>query len=214
MENLHPKAGSFSKGRLEAFSDGVFAIAITLLVLEISVHPGDSPLQEFLSAWPAYIGYVLSFITIGIAWIGHSAITEELVEVDAVFLRLNLLLLLVVGFLPFPTKLVTEGFGDSEAERVAVTVYGCTLLAIRGMGMILDRYATAEGLFRADVQDEELTRTRSSSVTGVLLYAIAIVTGLLLPRIAVGIYLAIAVYLAIPWRDLPRLIGHRPAASP
>ena len=104
-----------SKTRLEAFSDVVFAIAITLLVLDIAVKPGGSPLHEFLSTWPTYIGYVVSFITIGVAWIGHSAITEELTKVDAVFLRLNLLLLLFVVFLPFPTRLVTDGFGDREA---------------------------------------------------------------------------------------------------
>jgi Endosomal/lysosomal potassium channel TMEM175 len=96
--------GSSSKTRLEAFSDGVFAIAITLLVLEIAVKPGGSPLDEFLSAWPAYVGYVISFITIGVAWIGQSAITEELTKVDAVFLRLNLLLLALRRVPPVPDQ--------------------------------------------------------------------------------------------------------------
>ena len=67
------KKGWLSKTRLEAFSDGVFAIAITLLVLDIAVRPGGSPLDEFFSAWPSYVGYVVSFLTIGVAWIGHTA---------------------------------------------------------------------------------------------------------------------------------------------
>ena len=105
------RRGFFSKTRLEAFSDGVFAIAITLLILDVAVTEAGTPLEELFSAWPSYVGYVVSFITIGLAWIGHSAMTEELDHVDAVFLRLNLLLLLVVVFLPFPTTLVTDAFG-------------------------------------------------------------------------------------------------------
>src|SRR5947209_6090748 len=83
--------------------DGVFAIAITLLVLEISVpdNAGDDLLHAFLSAWPSYLAYVVSFATIGATWLSHSTITEYLEEVDPVFVRLNLLLLLVVSFLPF-----------------------------------------------------------------------------------------------------------------
>jgi uncharacterized membrane protein len=147
-----------------AFRDGVFAIAITLLVLDIAVKPGGSPVHEFLSAWPTYVGYVVSLITIGVARIGHSAITEELTKVDAVFLRLNLLLLLFVVFLSFPAKLVTDGFGDRDAERVAVTVFGFTLLLIRLMRVALDRYAQTEGLYCADAADAELAQARSKSL--------------------------------------------------
>ena len=212
MTTKGSNAGS-SKTRLEAFSDGVFAIAITLLVLDLAVKPGGSPLHEFLSAWPTYVGYVVSFITIGIAWIGHSAITDELTKVDAVFLRLNLLLLLFVVFLPFPTKLVTDGFGDREAERVAVTVFGFTLLLIRLMNVALDRYAQTEGLYSADADDAELAQTRSKSLTGVLLYGAAIVVGLVLPGIAVAVYFGIALFLAIPWRHVIRMLRRQPTAS-
>ena len=111
-------------------------------------HRGQTrrfPPHEFVSAGPTYVGYVVSFITIGVAWIAHSAITAELTKVDAVFFRLNLLLLLFVVFLPFPTRMIIDGFGDREAERVAVTVFGFTLLLIRLMSMALDRYAQTEG---------------------------------------------------------------------
>ena len=132
-----PRGGrSFGKGRLEAFSDGVFAIAITLLVLEIAVHPPGSPLEQVLHAWPSYLGYVISFLTIGAAWLGHTALTERLTRSDPIFLRINLLVLLVVTFLPFPTRLVADSLHEgTDAERVAVTVYGLTLLAVRAPGV-------------------------------------------------------------------------------
>ena len=121
-----------SPRRLEAFSDGVFAIAITLLVLEISVpeDAGDDLLHAFLAQWPSYLAYAVSFATIGAVWLSHSAITEYVREVDTVFVRLNLLLLMLVSFVPFPTRLLAGYIGDDGPERVAATVYGLTLLAV------------------------------------------------------------------------------------
>ena len=87
---------------MEAFSDGVFSIASTLLVLDVAVHPPGT-LPQVLQAWPAYGAYVVSFMTIGAAWLAHTALTDRLGQSDSIFLRLNLLLLLVVAFLPFPT---------------------------------------------------------------------------------------------------------------
>ena len=83
---------------MEAFSDGVFAIAITLLVLDVAVHPPGTPLEQVLHAWPAYVAYVVSFLTIGAAWLAHTALTDRLTQADSIFLRLNLLFLLVVAF--------------------------------------------------------------------------------------------------------------------
>jgi uncharacterized membrane protein len=96
--------------RLEAFSDGVFAIAITLLVLEISVPEGseDALWQAFLDQWPSYLGYVVSFATVGAVWLAHNAVTDYLDRADQWLLRFNLLLLMVVSFLPFPTRLLAE----------------------------------------------------------------------------------------------------------
>jgi uncharacterized membrane protein len=167
--------------------------------------PGDSPLEEVLSAWPSYVGYVVSFLTIRAAWISHSAMTEELDRVDPVYLRLNLLLLLVVVFVPFPTTLITEAFGDRDAERIAATVFGLTLLAIRLLGMALDGYARRERLYADFAADEELTRSRGKDASGVALYLIAIVVGLVLPGVAVAVYFAIALDLVIPFRELTRL---------
>ncbi len=105
-----PRRRGFRTGRLEAFSDGVFAIAVTLLVLDIAVtgDAGRDLLRAIGSLWPSYLAYVASFSTIGAAWLGHNAITEYLERADAAFVRLNLLLLLLVSFLPFPTRLVAD----------------------------------------------------------------------------------------------------------
>jgi hypothetical protein len=74
---------------MEAFSDGVFSIAATLLVLDIALRPPGTPLEQVLHAWPAYLGHVISFLTIGAAWIGHDAITDRLTRADSLLLRIN-----------------------------------------------------------------------------------------------------------------------------
>src|SRR5690242_21868659 len=90
---------TLSTGRLEAFSDGVLAIAITLLVLDITVRPPGG-LADVLREWPAYLAYIVSFLTIGAVWLAHTTLTEVLARTDQILLRLNLLLLLAVSFLP------------------------------------------------------------------------------------------------------------------
>jgi uncharacterized membrane protein len=88
---------------MEAFSGGVFAFAITLLVLDLAIHPPGLPPYQVLHIWPALVAYLVSFLTIGSAWLGHTASTERLERTDSILLRLNLLLLRAVTFLPFPT---------------------------------------------------------------------------------------------------------------
>src|SRR5262245_58207594 len=148
----------FRTNRLEAFSDGVFAIAITLLVLEISVPPGSESdlLRAVLDQWPSYVAYLVSFSTIGVLWLGHSAITEYLERTDALLVRLNLLLLMFVSFIPFPTKLLAENSGHDNPARVAATIYGLTLLVASVLLAIIWRYALRERLIRPDAADEEV----------------------------------------------------------
>jgi TMEM175 potassium channel family protein len=131
---------------MEGFSDGVFGFAITLLVLDIAVHPPGTPLQQLLHAWPSYVAYITSFLTIGAAWLAHTALTDRLTRTDPIFLRLNLLVLLMVVFLPFPTRLVADALRHAGTERVDVTLYGLTLLAIRLLGSALAEYARREHL--------------------------------------------------------------------
>ena len=198
-----------SKGRMEGFSDGVFGFAITLLVLDITLRPPGTPLQQVLHAWPAYLAYLISFLTIGGAWLLHTALTDQLTRTDPVFLRLNLVLLLVVVFLPFPTHLVAEALHETSGERVYVTMYGLTLLAIRLLGFTLDAYARHEHLYSPAAEGEELHSTQRKFLPVVAGYVIAILIGLALPVAAVVIYFGIAVYLVMPFREVARLLFRR-----
>ena len=125
---------SLSTTRMEAFSDGVFSIAATLLVLDIAIHPPGTALEQVLHAWPFYLAYVVSFLTIGAGWLGHTRLTDRLARTDPLLLRINLLLLLVVAFLPFPTKLVADALHHESSERVFVTMYGLALLQSASSG--------------------------------------------------------------------------------
>jgi uncharacterized membrane protein len=201
-----------SKGRMEGFSDGVFGFAITLLVLDIALRPPGTPLQQILRAWPAYLAYVISFLTIGGAWLVHTALTDQLVGIDRLFQRLNLLVLLVVVFLPFPTGLMADALRDSRGERVYVTVYGLILLAIRILGSALDAYARHEHLYSTAAEGEELHSTQRKFLPVVVGYAIAIIFGILLPIVAVALYFGIAVYLVLPFREVARVLARRHGA--
>jgi uncharacterized membrane protein len=189
--------------RFEAFSDGVFAIAITLLVLELAVPPGahEDLLAAVLAQWPSFLAYAVSFSTIGAVWLAHGAITEHLEIVDASLIRLNLLLLMVVSFLPFPTKLLSENTEIPSAERVAATIYGLTLLAASGIVYLLWQYARRAGLIRATSSDEEIDYLTSRLTPGVAGYIAIIAIGLFVPRAAVLGYLAIALFFFVPVRS-------------
>ena len=199
-----PRRRGFRTGRLEAFSDGVFAIAITLLVLDIGVSAtaGQDLGSAIRGLWPSYLAYVASFSTIGAAWLGHNAITEYLDRADAAFVRLNLLLLLFVSFLPFPTKLVAEHIHQDKAERVAVTFYGIVLLLSSTMLLVLWRYAVRARLVRPDTADEEIELLTERLTPGLSAYVVLIVSGLFRPVIAVIGFLGIALYYIIPFRRL------------
>ena len=199
-----PRRRGFRTGRLEAFSDGVFAIAITLLVLDIGVSAtaGQDLGGAIRGLWPSYLAYVASFSTIGAAWLGHNAITEYLDRADPAFVRLNLLLLLIVSFLPFPTRLVAEYIHTDQADRVAVTFYGIILVLATTMLLVLWRYAVRAKLVRPALGDEEIELLTQRLTPGLGGYVVLIVTGLFVPVIAVIGYLGIALYYIIPFRRL------------
>ena len=193
---------SLDKGRLEAFSDGVFGVAATLLVVDIAIHPPGTPLEQVLRAWPSYLAYVVSFVTIGAGWLAHTALTDRLARADPSLLRLNLLLLLVVVFLPFPTRLVAGSLHHTGSERVFVTMYGLNLLAIRLAGFHLDAYARRGHLYAPEGEGGELQSERRRLLPIVAGYVVAILIGLALPSVAVAVYFALALYLVWPFRGL------------
>ena len=195
---------TLDKGRMESFSDGVFGFAITLLAVSLAIRPPGGPLQQLLRGWPSYVAYLISFLTIGGAWLGHTALTDRLTRVDAIFLRVNLLVLLGVAVLPFPTRLMADALGKPDSERVFVTFYGLTLLTIRILAFSLDEYSRREHLYSTPDADEELRTDQRKSLPIIIGYVIAILIGLALPRVAIGLYFALAVYLVVPFGQLAR----------
>jgi uncharacterized membrane protein len=205
---------SLRTSRLEAFSDGIFAIASTLLVLDLAIPAASLPDvgQRLLDQWPIYLAYLVSFATIGQAWLGHSVITEYLDRADSILLRLNLVLLFFVSVLPYPTHMLAEYFSSENAERIAVTVYGLNLLAINGFISVLWHYAVAEHLVRRDNSEADVRTLTSKLDPSLVSYAVVIGIGLLVPKVAVVLYLAIALFVIIPFRAVIRLIRRAVAA--
>ena len=190
--------------RIDIFSDGVFAIAITLLVLELAVPEGDveNAGKALLEQWPMYLAYVVSFASIGSAWLMHSLITEHLERTDSIFLRLNLLLLFFVSVVPFPTHMLSNFIHNPDAERIAATVYGINLIAMAAVLSALWHYARSEGLVKHERDDAELQSITRKLEPGLATYVAAILVGLLLPRAAVVLYGLIALYILIPFRAI------------
>lgn len=182
--------------RLEAFSDGVFAIAVTLLVLELHV-PTDPEglLHELGQEWAGYLGYFVSFAFIGGVWIAHSNMTRFVKAADAVLMRLNLVLLLLVSFLPFTTSLLANHLDDS-GESVAVVIFGINLTLASLMVNILTGYAARkEGLATDDAAEEELAAFEKERRGAFILQAVATALGLIFPVAAVVLYLAVSILI-------------------
>jgi uncharacterized membrane protein len=177
----------FETGRLEAFSDGVFAIAITLLVLEISVPADDFDhlWSGIVDQWPSYLAYVTSFMTVGGLWILHHGIFRRMRYADLWVVCVNLLLLLVVSFLPFPTKLVAEAIHSASAERIAVIFYGGTLLLISLVISALGRYVAGRSSLLADgVSKDDILAVTSRGEPSLVFYAVLLASAVFVPQIA------------------------------
>ncbi len=218
-EGAGARARLLPTGRLEAFSDAVFAIAITLLVLELHVPTGQEALVKGLEhEWPRYLGYFVSFAFIGGVWIAHSNMTRFIKAADPALMRLNLTLLLFVSFLPFTTAIAaTHLFVSSlpfthhtvtqaglPAERVAVVVFGLNLTLAALMVYLVIRHAgRTPGLAADDVAEEELQAFAKERRAATLLQGGAAVVGAFLPVTAVIFYLAISVlYIVEPLRHI------------
>jgi uncharacterized membrane protein len=183
-------------GRTEAFSDGVFAIAITLLVLDIRVPPTefDHLWSAILHEWPAYLGFATSFITIGGIWLAHHGTFRRLRYANQAVMRVNLLLLMAVSFLPFPTRLVAEAIRSQSAERAAVVFYGLVLLAISALFSALWGAVAADpGLLQPDVSEQQVRAILVASSPNLAFYAGVTLVAIAAPRVAAFGYLAIAV---------------------
>src|SRR5579872_6406909 len=181
-------------GRLEAFSDGVFAIAATLLVLEFSVSSGRDLGHQLLHLWPAYLAYVTSFVTIGIIWINHHHTVSLMERTDRTMLFLNNLLLLTIAFLPFPTKLVGD-YLHHDGEQAAALAYAGTLVVMAVLHQVWWQYARRGRRLIGDaVPDSALKAVDRAYAPGVPVYLGTFVIAFFSPLAAVIVTFAIAAF--------------------
>jgi uncharacterized membrane protein len=188
---------------MEAFSDGVIAVAITLLVLDIRVpgQGGGSSLATKLGDnWPNYVAYAISFVTIGIIWINHHAMISRLRQADHVILILNLVLLLTIGVLPFATSLMAEYLRAGSGEHLAAAIYSGAFLAMSiafatlNRHILLDKSHMLDPPLPADRRRQILRR----SISGLIPYVIATALAPVSPYVTLAICGLIAVYYALP----------------
>ena len=181
-------------GRLEAFSDGVFAIAATLLVLEFGVTSRHDLGNHLLHLWPAYLAYVTSFLTIGIIWMNHHHTVSLLGRVDRTFLFVNNLLLLTVAFLPFPTRLVAHDLRH-DGEQAAALAYAGTLVVMAALHELWWQYARrGRRLVAERTPDSSLRAVDRAYAPGVPMYGIVFAVAFFSPVAAVALTFAIAAF--------------------
>jgi uncharacterized membrane protein len=194
-----------STSRLEAFSDGVIAVAITLLVLNIQVPSFADTSQHGLAGalgrnWPVYAAYVTSFLTIGIIWINHHVMIGRLREADRTILFLNLLLLLSIGILPFATSLLAAYLRQSNGQHLAAAVYSGSFLVMSLFFTALNRYIllVKHHLLKRSMPVEQRRRILLRSIIGVIPYTIATALALVSSYVTLAICFALAAYYALP----------------
>lgn len=187
-------------GRIEAFSDGVFAIAVTLLILEIKVPhlpeegSGRSLLWALAALWPSYLAYLTSFVTIFIMWVNHHAIFHFMWRSDSSFQFANGFLLLLVTFVPFPTAVLAE-YLERPAGPVAAAFYAGTFVLIAVAYNLLWRAATrGRSLTRSHVTEEAIAAFTRGYRVGVPGYLVATAAAFVNVLLSVGICAALAVY--------------------
>lgn len=184
--------------RLEIFADAIFAIAATLLILDVSVHaPGASLGAEVKHAWPQYAAYAVSFLIIGIWWVNHHAHMSVIDRVDRTLLFGTIAMLACIAFLPFPTRLVAEHFRDDGVRAAAVT-YGLTMTAAAICFAFCWFYAASGRRLIAETADRGVVRGFSrSAIPGVPVNAAATLVALWSPYTALALFAALALFYVV-----------------
>jgi uncharacterized membrane protein len=182
-------------GRLETFSDGVFAIAVTLLILDVNLEPG-SVAHAYLHAWPEYLAYAISFLTIGIMWVNHHTVFQQIGRVDRTFLVINVVFLMVVAFVPFPTRVLAAHL--QHDARAAAVVYGLTMTVMACMYSAVWFYAaTGRRLIADEAEQRTVSGISRSYLPGIPAYGLATVSALISSWLAVALFGGIAVFYAL-----------------
>lgn len=186
--------------RIEAFSDGVFAIAITLLVIDIEVPASGSVLgAELLRLWPSYLAYAVSFTVIGAIWINHHAMFDHIIRADHKLLLLNTFHLMFIAFIPFPTAVLARTLHDGANAPLATAFYGATLTVIGVLVTVMWHYAAREHrLLGQAISRDEAKRHSRRYLVGPVFYAVATIVALKVYWLALALFVALNVFFLWP----------------
>ena len=202
--SFNPRMDAPETARLETFSDGVFAIAATLLILEVKLDGRGSVAHQLLHLWPSYAAYAISFLTIGIMWINHHSLYRQIGRVDRTFLAINVLFLMVIAFIPFPTHVLAAHLHHDA--RTAALFYGLTNIAMAVMFSGVWFYAaTGRRLIAAEADQRTISGISRSFLPGIPLYTLATLSSFVSAWLALGLYAAIALFYVLE----SSLFGHR-----
>jgi uncharacterized membrane protein len=190
-----------STTRLEAFSDGVFAIAITLLIIEVRVpHAEEGGLaRAFFEQWPSYLAYAVSFTTIGIMWVNHHALMDNVALVDRPLLFLNLFLLMFIALVPFPTALLAEHLqaAKPDASFAAAVYSGNFVMTAIGFNALLRWIVRDAKLVHPHLDLDALRgRTRRFGL-GLIIYPITVGLAYVSALLTLGVHALLAVYYVV-----------------
>lgn len=195
-----PPVGQMSTARLETFADGVFAIAATLLILNVSAtaaHGSGDLGRQLLHIWPSYVGYGVSFLTIGIMWANHHTLMNQIGRTDRRFVMLTIGLMMFIAFVPFPTRLVAEQIRDNDA-RAAALAYGITMTGASIFFISVWLYASrGRRLLRADADPRTVRGITRTYLPGTPLYLTATLLAIVSPVTSVVMFAAIAIFYLI-----------------
>jgi uncharacterized membrane protein len=185
--------------RVEAFSDGVFAIAITLLILAVGIEQavgGGELSEQLLDLWPAYVAYAVSFLTIGIMWVNHHQVFRLFARVDRPLLLLNILLLMLIAFVPFPTRVVADNARSPGDREAAALLYGTTM-TITAILFFSVWYYGSRHVLRADADRREVSGITRSYLPGAPTYAFATLVAFVSSMASLILFAAIALFYAL-----------------
>jgi TMEM175 potassium channel family protein len=206
-------AGGLGKTRVEALTDGVFAIAMTLLVFGITIPivPQGSPAallqQKVLQLWPKFLTYGISFIMLGIYWVGHHNQFHYITRTDRTLLWINLLFLMSIGLIPFSTTLL----GQYPTQRTAVVFYGANLIVVGGILYAHWRYATnLRRLVAPDIHEDVINLAKRRILVGPAAFLVAIGLSFFSTAGAIVLYALVPLLYVVPGRiDLHWRTFHR-----
>jgi uncharacterized membrane protein len=193
------KGDVVNTNRTEAFSDGVFAIAATLLVLELKIPQVEAGelLGALLEAWPSYATYAVSFLTIGIIWVNHHTILDRVRRVDRPLLFINLVFLMLVAAIPFPTALLADYLREGHDDRLAAAIYGGTMWVMGLAICAIWAYVVPRGLLHERVDRDLAGRSLLIFAVGIPAYPLGIGASALSAKLGLAVYALVALFYLV-----------------